>query len=53
MLKKNQLIPLEIQSVTNEGNGVGRFEGMAVFVPGTAPGDRLTAQRPGWSPAVL
>ena len=44
MLKKNQLIPLEIQSVTNEGNGVGRFEGMAVFVPGTAPGDRLTAR---------
>lgn len=41
MLKKNDLIPLEIQSVTNEGHGVGRYEGMAVFVPHTAPGDRL------------
>ena len=44
MLQKNQLIPLEIQSVTNEGSGVGRYEGMAVFVPGTAPGDRLTVR---------
>ena len=44
MLQKNQLIPLEIQSVTSEGSGVGRYEGMAVFVPGTAPGDRLTAR---------
>lgn len=44
MLRKNDLIPLEIQSVTSEGSGVGRYEGMAVFVPGSAPGDRLTVQ---------
>lgn len=44
MPKKNDLIPLEIQSVTNEGQGVGRYEGMAVFVPHTAPGDRLTVR---------
>jgi len=41
---KNQLIELEITGVTSEGSGVGRWEGMAVFVPGTAPGDRLTAR---------
>lgn len=44
MLKKNDVIPLEIQSVTGEGSGVGRYEGMAVFVPGAAPGDRLTVK---------
>lgn len=41
MLKKNDVIELEIQSITSEGSGVGRYEGMAVFVPGSAPGDRL------------
>lgn len=44
MLKKNQQITLEIQSVTSEGHGVGRCEGMAVFVPGAAPGDRLAVK---------
>lgn len=45
MLKKNDLIPLEIQSVSSsEGSGVGRCEGMVVFVPGTAPGDKLTVR---------
>jgi len=44
MLKKNDLIPLEILSVTSEGSGVGRHEGMAVFVPGSAPGDKLVVR---------
>ena len=44
MLKKNDLISLEIQSVTSQGSGVGRHEGMAVFVPHAAPGDRLTVR---------
>ena len=48
MLKKNDLIPLEIQAVTSsEGSGVGRYEGMVVFVPGAAPGDRLTVREIG------
>ena len=41
MLKKNAIIPLEITGITNEGNGVGRADGMAVFVPFTAVGDTL------------
>ncbi len=41
MLKKNTIIPLEITGITNEGNGVGRADGMAVFVPFTAVGDTL------------
>ena len=39
MLKKNEIIQLEITGITNEGNGVGRYEGLAVFVPLTAVGD--------------
>lgn len=44
IIKKNEVIPLEIQSITSEGSGVGRHEGIAVFVPGTAPGDKLTVR---------
>lgn len=44
LLKKNQLIQLTIDSLSSDGNGVGRYEGLAVFVPGTAPGDKITAR---------
>ena len=43
-VKKNQLIPLEIEGMTAEGNGVGHFCGLAVFVPQSAVGDRLTVR---------
>ncbi len=39
MLKKNEIVQLTITGMTNEGNGVGRAEGIAVFVPLTAVGD--------------
>lgn len=39
MLKKNDEITLEITDITNQGNGVGRSQGVAVFVDGTAVGD--------------
>ena len=39
MIKKNQSVEIEITGITAEGNGVGRAEGMAVFVPLTAVGD--------------
>lgn len=38
-MEKNDVIQLEISGLTNEGSGVGRYEGMAVFVPFTAAGD--------------
>ena len=41
MLQKNDIIPLEITGTTAEGNGVGRHEGMAIFVPAAAEGDSL------------
>ena len=40
-LKKNQIIPLVIEGISSDGSGVGHWEGKAVFVPGTAPGDQL------------
>lgn len=39
MLNKNDIVTLEITGMTNEGNGVGRCDGIAVFVPFTAIGD--------------
>ena len=38
-LKKNDFIELSVTGMTAEGMGVGRHDGMAVFVPLTAPGD--------------
>ncbi|MCH5352046.1 MAG: TRAM domain-containing protein, partial [Acutalibacter sp.] len=38
-LKKNDFIELSVTGMTAEGMGVGHFDGMAVFVPLTAPGD--------------
>jgi 23S rRNA (uracil1939-C5)-methyltransferase len=43
-LKKNQEINLEITGMTHDGSGVGRYEGMAVFIPGCVPGDQVRAQ---------
>ena len=44
MFKKNDIIPLKIESVTGEGSGVGHADGIAVFVPMTAAGDELKAR---------
>ena len=41
MLRKNELIDLTITDITNQASGVGRYDGMAVFVPGAAVGDQL------------
>ncbi len=38
---KNSEIELEIESLSAEGSGVGHFDGLAVFVAGGVPGDRL------------
>lgn len=44
MLRKNDLYDGEIHAVTAEGSGICRIEEMAVFVPGTAVGDRCTVR---------
>ena len=43
-LKTGQTLELGIVSLSSEGRGIGRFEGLAVFVPYTLPGDRITAK---------
>lgn len=40
-MRKNDIINLEITGLSHEGSGVGRFEGMVVFVPKSAIGDVL------------
>ncbi len=39
MIKKNDIIRLEINSITNLGFGVGRASGLVIFVAGTVSGD--------------
>lgn len=41
VIEKNQIIPLSITALSNQGSGIGRYEGMVVFVPNSAPGDQL------------
>lgn len=40
-MKKNDCVELNITALTGEGTGVGKSNGMAVFVPGAAVGDTL------------
>lgn len=42
-MKKNEKIRLNIETITGEGTGIGRVDGMAVFVPNTAVGDEVIA----------
>ncbi len=39
-----QMISLEIESIAAGGDGVGRSNGLVVFVPRTAPGEHVTAR---------
>jgi 23S rRNA (uracil1939-C5)-methyltransferase len=43
-LAPGQRLQLEVQSLAAEGDGVGRHEGLAVFVPQAAPGDLLEVE---------
>ncbi|MBQ7859057.1 MAG: TRAM domain-containing protein [Faecalibacterium sp.] len=43
-VSKNQIIPLQIESLSSDGSGIGHYEGQAIFVPGTAPGDVMEAK---------
>jgi len=42
-MKKNDLIELTITGMTLQGDGIGRQDGVPVFVPGTCPGDCVKA----------
>ena len=36
---KNQILTVEIESLSSDGNGVAHKDGMALFIPDSAPGD--------------
>lgn len=42
-VQKNDDIVLEIDALSNEGQGIGRIEGFAVFVPGALKGETVKA----------
>ena len=44
MYRKNELIELNITSLTSDGDGVGRAGEMVFFVPNTAVGDTIRAK---------
>lgn len=43
-LKKNDVVEMTIDDLTVEGAGIGRHEGMAVFVPRALPGETVTVK---------
>ena len=43
-VKKGQEIALDIDTLAFGGRGVGRLDGLAVFVDGAVPGDRVQAR---------
>ena len=44
MLKKNDCLELKIEGITNLGFGVGRHEGLAIFISGAVTGDLILAK---------
>lgn len=44
MLKKNDIIELEIESITNLGFGVARYQGLVIFVAGAVLEDVVTVK---------
>ena len=44
MLKKDDIVEIRIEDVTHEGEGVGKNDGFAVFVPKTVTGDVVKAK---------
>ena len=43
-MRKNDIINLNIDAMSSEGSGIGRYDSVAVFVPNSAVGDSITAK---------
>ncbi|WP_366922807.1 23S rRNA (uracil(1939)-C(5))-methyltransferase RlmD [Metallumcola ferriviriculae] len=43
-VRQGQTVQLNIEDLTSEGNGVGRYHGLAVFVGDALPGEEVIAQ---------
>ena len=44
MPKKNEILTLKIENITNLGFGVARYEGLVIFVAGAVTGDEVLAK---------
>lgn len=44
VMKKNDIITLDIVDISSEGSGIGKYDGMAIFVPLTAVDDHIRAR---------
>ena len=44
LLHKGQEITIDIDNIGSDGQGIGRYEGLAVFVPETLPGEQVKAR---------
>lgn len=40
-IEKNDEFELDIEDLSHEGNGIGRYEGYTLFVPGALPGEKV------------
>jgi 23S rRNA (uracil1939-C5)-methyltransferase len=56
-MQQDQIISLEITDLADSGDGVGRYQDIAIFVPDTVPGDlievKLTHVKPNFAHARL
>lgn len=44
MIRQGELVEIEIQDVSSDGNGVGKIDSQVIFVPHTVTGDRILAK---------
>lgn len=44
VVTEGQTVELEITDMTDDGKGLGRLSGLAIFVAGAVPGDRVSAR---------
>lgn len=43
-IKIGEKVAVQVSGITHAGSGVGRYNGLAVFIPGTMPGDKVLVE---------
>lgn len=44
LVKKNDIIDVEIEDLTHDGNGVAKIDGYPLFIPNTLPGEKASVR---------
>ena len=44
MFEKGQIVQIEIEDISDQGQGIGKYQGMAIFVGGVTLGDKVTVE---------